>query len=1207
MSGTGQPVTVVVNDGVSPQISVKLKQIAVDARDADDAVARLQAQLSGLGSAAAATVKLAQAANTNATAQIKAAQAVDAAALSAARLEKAQASAAAATAKAGTAYLQQEAALNRAVVAESAAAKASEDKTAAMIAEARATQFAAAAQAEFNAMLGVGASSGKSASNSAAVFIADAQAQALAAKQSKALADAEKQQAAAQAAAQAPANNFIKSLEQQAATLNMTKSETLAYRAAQLGVTAEAAPHIAALKGIEDAAAGGGINMATFARETAVAGREIARGNFSRLAGSLTILIGSLGEAAIAIAAVTAPLIIFGVASLKGEEEVTQLNNSLKVTGQTAGYTAGQIMQMEQQVAQGAQVHIGVARDAFEELTKSGKFSGQTFQLVGQASVDMSKLTGESAQKWASDFDRMSDGVVKFAEEYASTYADKITPAQLEHLKQTEANFGTEKAEQEFMLDILPKLAKQTQDSLGTMESVWNDLTGAISGAWEAMKNFGKDTPELNVQRDKATLAALQEQLNNPQIAKRGGFVDPVQTQALKDQIAAAQIALHVDELTVNMSEKKAAAAGKESAANRQLIEDHKTLDEAGATLIKGPDLAAAHWKVVQEAIDRATKAHQAYIVEAGKQIPLTPANIASMKQQNDKKYDPADYKADQQAAALAEKKTLALGAFNLKIQDEIARLQELKPIRDADAQLDALEVSMYGKKIPLSAAMKASLTAEVMEMERQKEIAADTDKLYDKLIKPALDYKNTLDAIAAAMKNTDKNKLTLTPAQGSAATIGATQTFKEATDASYIYTQSLKQQQAALQFVGPSQQAYNEVLNVYRASITALHPLNAQQITDLVQQTLTLEKSKLVNQELATIYNQTVGEMERLTASMTALDQSYAKGLIGSQEYKASLALLGTEFTDLKIKMGNASFSDMFTSSVLKATNATENLSKTISDDMTNLFSTMEDQFASTVSKIALGQENLAQGFRDIAEAIASDLIQALVKLAVQWVVQATIGDALAVSSAAASSAAGAGVAASWAPAAIAASIATFGAADVAGGAAYATALAAGTALTTGLAAVPKADGGIITGPGGPRDDKVLIAASNGEFVVNARATQQHRALLEMLNGNLTPSLKFADGGAIGGQPQGYIGGKIVIGSQSPVIPTVTIENHGTPQTYAVKSWSEGELRLIARDEANKTTSKMTPKIVAGQINDANSTVSRTLGNKTTALRRRN
>jgi hypothetical protein len=56
-------------------------------------------------------------------------------------------------------------------------------------------------------------------------------------------------------------------------------------------------------------------------------------------------------------------------------------------------------------------------------------------------------------------------------------------------------------------------------------------------------------------------------------------------------------------------------------------------------------------------------------------------------------------------------------------------------------------------------------------------------------------------------------------------------------------------------------------------------------------------------------------------------------------------------------------------------------------------------------------------------------------------------------------------------------------------------------------------AEGGHVTGPGGPRDDKIRAWLSNGEFVVNADATAKNRDLLEAIN-NGAPG--FAAGGLV-------------------------------------------------------------------------------------------
>lgn len=49
------------------------------------------------------------------------------------------------------------------------------------------------------------------------------------------------------------------------------------------------------------------------------------------------------------------------------------------------------------------------------------------------------------------------------------------------------------------------------------------------------------------------------------------------------------------------------------------------------------------------------------------------------------------------------------------------------------------------------------------------------------------------------------------------------------------------------------------------------------------------------------------------------------------------------------------------------------------------------------------------------------------------------------------------------------------------------------------------KADGGWITGPGGPKDDSVLVPTSNGEFIVNAQSAAANAELLKTINKSKT------------------------------------------------------------------------------------------------------
>jgi TP901 family phage tail tape measure protein len=62
------------------------------------------------------------------------------------------------------------------------------------------------------------------------------------------------------------------------------------------------------------------------------------------------------------------------------------------------------------------------------------------------------------------------------------------------------------------------------------------------------------------------------------------------------------------------------------------------------------------------------------------------------------------------------------------------------------------------------------------------------------------------------------------------------------------------------------------------------------------------------------------------------------------------------------------------------------------------------------------------------------------------------------------------------------------------------------------GYGVVRRADGGPITGVGGPRQDNIPIMGSVGEFMVNAKSYAKHSSLVRAINAD-----KFADGGELG------------------------------------------------------------------------------------------
>lgn len=83
---------------------------------------------------------------------------------------------------------------------------------------------------------------------------------------------------------------------------------------------------------------------------------------------------------------------------------------------------------------------------------------------------------------------------------------------------------------------------------------------------------------------------------------------------------------------------------------------------------------------------------------------------------------------------------------------------------------------------------------------------------------------------------------------------------------------------------------------------------------------------------------------------------------------------------------------------------------------------------------------------------------------------------------------------------------------------AAAATVAAQAASIISNIRAVTMqfADGGLVRGPGTGTSDSITARLSDGEYVVNARATSKHLGLLEAINGGKDPFMRYAGGGRV-------------------------------------------------------------------------------------------
>jgi len=99
----------------------------------------------------------------------------------------------------------------------------------------------------------------------------------------------------------------------------------------------------------------------------------------------------------------------------------------------------------------------------------------------------------------------------------------------------------------------------------------------------------------------------------------------------------------------------------------------------------------------------------------------------------------------------------------------------------------------------------------------------------------------------------------------------------------------------------------------------------------------------------------------------------------------------------------------------------------------------------------------------------------------------------------------------------------------------------------------VKAATGGLIRGPGGPRTDSIPARLSDGEFVVNAKATKQNRTILEAINRGRDLSLASGGIASLKAPPMPILSAPQRSGAAGPMrVDVVTrFENDGNFHSY--------------------------------------------------------
>ncbi|HBQ0970132.1 TPA: phage tail length tape measure family protein [Klebsiella pneumoniae] len=480
---------------------------------------------------------------------------------------------------------------------------------------------------------------------------------------------------AAQAEAQAAATKeqFINRLREQAETMNLTTAELLQYKAAQLGISAEAAPFIQKITDQNAAMSKGGISAGQYAQAMRYLPMQITdvvtslasgmpvwlvaiqqggqiKDSFGGVGNTFKALLSIITPARLAMGGLAGIVAAAGIAAVSAMNDQDEFNRSIQKTGNYAGVTSGELEQMAQQGGQ-LRGNYSQVRDILNGLVSSGRFTGETLTSVAQAATLMAELSGDSADQVVSNFLKMSDSATTWAANTNQQYhfLDLETYQRILSLEdQGRKEEAIELASQAFK--------KASEERLRTMEQqlnraarAWNNVKIAATGAWESFKDkaggaLGLDAPadeltdkikeleakiaaagsdtevamqpreyQESVKRYKEDLAALKEK---QQAEEKAIAAEAKRKQTDAESIAAAEKLQKLWKGNRSELEKEADAV-EETRKNYETLwksaSGRDMLQSRGVTSTDGKNFSGGQWDTDTKALDKSGQKAEQY------------------------------------------------------------------------------------------------------------------------------------------------------------------------------------------------------------------------------------------------------------------------------------------------------------------------------------------------------------------------------------------------------------------------------------------------------------------------------------------------------------------------------------------------------------------------------------------------------------------
>jgi len=451
----------------------------------------------------------------------------------------------------------------------------------------------------------------------------------------------------------------------------------------------------------------------------------------------------------------------------------------------------------------------------------------------------------------------------------------------------------------------------------------------------------------------------------------------------------------------------------------------------------------------------------------------------------------------DEKAAKAAMRRALALSQVNAELDKELRSLTLVGPERELQSKMDAIDIALAGKKIKLSQDERKAIQDKVTALIQGKDAQQALDRIYEEATGPLREYQATQQA---AMQLLGEGKISA-EAFGRAMNVAGLQ-YEDAVDPLARIRREISDQTVVLGSHGEAREVAINLQRIENELRGRGIKLSQDERAELEKSLATAVRKNAVDAEYARIHASTMGAQQGLRDAVTATNKAYGDGLLNLDAYKLKLADLGKDALAMKLQAQTATFDESMLAGIGRLTDGYKGVADGLAQSFGETFQTIGAGFADATAHAIVFGGSFKEALGDVARQAVAGLISSLIKLGIQYAVNAAVGQSLAAAATAGSVAQAGIVSAAWATPAALASLATLGTNSVPAAAALAGTVAVSQALSVaGMAGFE--DGGYTGNVG----RKTVAGVVHGqEFVMNAAATKRNRPMLEAMNNGATP-----------------------------------------------------------------------------------------------------